>query len=275
MAVILLILILAGILVGGVLNALADDLPKHERPRLPHYPDGAARPLSAWLGLTAFLLGQRRSPKGAKLGWRYPLTELGTAAAFVIAYLATRDDAAMTDLQFLFWLGYMAIFVLIVVIDVEHKLILFAVMIPAGLYAIVDAALTPITQYGPSLQEALIGGAAGFIGSYLLYLGGFLFIRISGRMRGHSINEVAFGYGDVMMFTLSGLILGPLPLLFAAYITVFAGAVGAILFLLGRGLRRRGYNLFTALPYGPYIVLGTTIMLLFSQEAMRFMGFRW
>jgi leader peptidase (prepilin peptidase)/N-methyltransferase len=275
MAVTLLILILAGILIGGLLNALADDLPQHERPKWPHYPDGTPRPVSAWLGLTAFLLGQRRSPKGAKLGWRHPLTELATAAAFVVAYLATRDDAALTDLQFLFWLGYMAIFVLIVVIDVEHKLILFAVMIPAGIFAIVDAALTPVTQYGPTLPEALIGGAAGFIGSYLLYLGGFLFIRISGRMRGHSIDEVAFGYGDVMMFTLSGLILGPLPLLFAAYITVFAGAVGAILFLLGRGLRRRGYNLFTALPYGPYIVLGTTIMLLFSEESMRIMGLRW
>jgi len=274
MVVIILILILAGILVGGVLNALADDLPQHERPKMPHYPDGAPRPLSAWLGLTAFLLGQRRSPKGAALGWRYPLTELATAAAFVIAYLATRDDPAMTGLQLLFWLGYMAIFVLIVVIDVEHKLILFAVMIPAGLYAVAEAALTSVTRYGPTLQDALLGGAAGFVGSFLLYLGGHLFIRISGRMRGHSIDEVAFGYGDVMMFTLSGLILGPLPLLFASYITVFAGAVGAILFLLGRGLRRRGYNLFTALPYGPYIVLGTTIMLLFSEEATRIMGFR-
>ena len=273
MAVTLLILILAGILVGGVLNALADDLPKHERPKAPHYPDGAPRPPSAWLGLTAFLLGQRRSPGGAALGWRHPLTELATAAMFVIAYLATRDNGGMTDLQLVFWLGYMAIFVLIVVIDVEHKLILFAVMIPAGLYAIVDAALTPVTHYGPSLQDALIGGVAGFAGSFLLYMGGHLFIRISGRMRGHSIDEVAFGYGDVMMFTLSGLILGPLPLLFAAYITVFAGAIGAILFLLGRGLRRRGYSLFTALPYGPYIVLGTTIMLLFSDEAMRVMGF--
>jgi leader peptidase (prepilin peptidase)/N-methyltransferase len=274
MLLVIALLIVAGILVGGILNALADDLPDHQRPKLPHYPDGTPRLVSAWLGLTAFLLGQRRAPSGSKLGWRYPLTELGTAAAFVMAYLATYDDPAMTTLQFIFWLAYMAIFVLIVVIDVEHKLILFAVMIPAGILAVVDAALTPVTQYGPSLTDALLGGLIGFIFSYLLYLGGFLFIRISGRMRGHSINEVAFGYGDVMMFTLSGLILGPLSLLFATYITVFAGAIGAILFLLGRGLRRRGYNLFTALPYGPYIVLGTTIMLLFSEDAIRVMGLR-
>lgn len=273
MLVPIVVLFLAGILVGGILNALADDLPFHEKPKLPHYPDGTPRPLSAWLGITAFLFGKRQGPKGRKMGWRYVLTELATGAAFVVAFLATRDDPAMTDLQFILWLVYLAIFVLIVVIDVEHKLILFAVMIPAGIFAVVEAAMTPVTRYGPTLGEALIGGAAGFIGSYLLYLGGFLFIRISGRLRGHSIDEVAFGYGDVMMFTLSGLILGPLALLFATYITVFAGAVGAVLFLLGRGLRRRGYNLFTALPYGPYIVLGTVIMLLFGEEALRFMGF--
>lgn len=267
-----LLLFVVGVLVGGVLNALADDLPEHENPKLPHYADGTPRPVSAWLGLTAFLMGKRRGPSGQRMGWRYPLTEIATGLAFVVAFMATRDDRAMTDFQLFFWLVYMAIFVLVVVIDIEHKLILFAVMIPAGLIAVLDAALTPLTAYGPSLQDALIGGAAGFIGSYLLYMGGFLFIRISGRMRGHSIDEVAFGYGDVMMFTLSGLILGPLPLLFATYITVFAGAVGAILFLFGRGLRRRGYRLFTALPYGPYIVLGTTIMLLFGEEAIRFMG---
>jgi hypothetical protein len=55
---------------------------------------------------------------------------------------------------------------------------------------------------------------------------------------------------------------------------VITGAIGAVLFLLGRGLRRRGYSLFTALPYGPYIVLGTVLMLLFSDEVLRFMGFR-
>lgn len=272
MEVTLALLFIGGILVGGILNALADDLPYHQRPRLPHYPDDTPRPMSAWLGVTAFLFGQRRSPKGARLGWRYPLTELATGALFVVAYLATRDDAGMTNIQFALWLVYMAIFMLIVVIDVEHKLILFAVMIPAGLFAILEAALTPVTGYGPTLGEALLGGLAGFIGSYLLYLGGFLFIRVSARMRGHSIDEVAFGYGDVMMFTLSGLILGPLALLFAAYITVFAGAVGAILFLLGRGLRRRGYNLFTALPYGPYIVFGTLVMMLFRDEALRLLG---
>ncbi|MFO7320199.1 MAG: prepilin peptidase [Chloroflexota bacterium] len=266
----LLLLALAGWLAGGVVNALADDLPHHRSPRLPHYPDGTPRPLVAWLGTLAFLTGKRCSPSGSCLSWRYPLAEIVTAIAFVVAASVASNDPEMTELQLLFWLIYMAIFVLVVVIDVEHKLILFAVMIPSGLIAILDAA---IAGHGPNLAGALLGGAFGFIMAFILYLGGFLFIRVSARLRGHSINEVAFGYGDVMMFTLSGLILGAPALIFATYITVFAGAIGALLFLLGRGLRRRGYNLFTALPYGPYIVLGTVVMLLFSQEVLRAFGF--
>lgn len=261
---------LIGLLVGGLLNVLADDLPSRGSLHRPHYADGTPRPVSAWLGLTAFLLGQRVSPNGSRLRWRYPLTEIGTALAFAMTVLATADDPAMSPLQLFFWLVYMAFFVLIVVIDVEHKLILFSVIIPAGIVAVIDAL---VTHYGPALPNALIGGAVGFGISFVLYVGGFVFIYISGKLRGHSVNEIAFGYGDVMLFTLSGLILGPESLLFAMYITVVAGAFGAFLFLIGKFLSRTGYSVFTALPYGPYIVFGTVMMLLFSSDIMRLAGF--
>ena len=273
MLVNVLIAALIGLPVGSLLNVLADNLPSHGGIRAPHYPDGTPRPASAWLSLMAFLLGQRSSPDGSRLRWRYPLTELGTAAGFAVTVLATADDPAMTPLQLFFWLVYMAFFILIVVIDVEHKLILFSVIIPAAIVAIIDAALTQYTQYGPTLTNALIGGAVGFGVSFVLYLGGFAFIYVSGKLRGHSVNEIAFGYGDVMLFTFSGLILGPEPLFFAFYITAIAGAFGALLYLIGRYLSRTGYSLFTAQPYGPYIVFGTVVMLLFSSDILRLAGY--
>ena len=66
----------AGLIAGAVINALADDLPHTYRLRLPHYPDGERRPVIAWSGVLAFLLGKRRSAGGAALTWRHPLTEL-------------------------------------------------------------------------------------------------------------------------------------------------------------------------------------------------------
>lgn len=254
-----------GILAGGIINILADDLPQRRRPRLPHYPDGEARPPSAWLGITAFLTGQRASRSGARLSWRYPLAELATMLSMLLALAVKQNDPDVSDAQLIFWLIYMAIFVLVTVIDIEHKLILFVVMIPSALIAVLDALITP-TQLPPNIGRALLGGTLGFGVFFLLYLGGFLYVYITNTVQGRNITEVAFGYGDVMLATVSGLILGLEAMIFAMFITVFLGAFGALIYLVGRRLAGRAASMFTALPYGPYIVIGTSIMLLFSDE---------
>ena len=260
---------LIGILVGGVVNLLADSLPRQRKVSFPpRYPDGSPRPPIAWLGITAFLFGKRLDPSGNKLRWRYPLTELLTAGLMIMTILVISDDPAMTPLQLIFWLTYMAIFSLITVIDLEHRLILFIEIIPACAIAILDAATT---SYGARLSDALIGGAVGFAVFFIMYLGGFLFIYVMARTRGRSTNEVAFGYGDVMLITLSGLILGWQPLIPAIFLTVFLGALGAVAWIVGRWFTGNRYSLFTPLPYGQYIVIATIIMLLFSPEVTRFL----
>ncbi len=260
----ILIVTLIGVLAGGVINILADDLPNKRSVRFPpRYADGTPRPLIAWLGITAYLFGSRVSSSGSKLTWRYPLTELLSAGLMVITILATSDDQNMTTLQLAFWLIYMAIFTLITVIDLEHRLILFVVIIPSALIALLDAA---VTNYGADLKQALIGAAVGFGIFFLMYLGGFLFVYVMAKTRGRSTNEVAFGYGDVMLITLAGLILGWQPLIPAIFLTVFLGALGAVAWIVGRWLTGNRYSLFTPLPYGQYIVIATIIMLLFSTE---------
>jgi len=260
---------LIGILAGGVINVLADDLPRRRPITLPpRYADGTPRPPIAWLGITAFLFGKRLSPSGVSLRWRYPLTELMTAGLMVLTVLATNDDPNMYTTQLVFWLIYMAIFSLITVIDLEHRLILFVVIIPAWIIAIIDAAFT---TYGADLKDALLGGAVGFGIFFLMYLGGFLFIYVMAQTRGRSTSEVAFGYGDVMLITLSGLILGWQPLIPAIFLTVFLGALGAIAWIVGRWLTGNRYSLFTPLPYGQYIVIATIILLLFGPEVSNFL----
>jgi leader peptidase (prepilin peptidase) / N-methyltransferase len=264
---------LLGLLAGGVVNALADDLPHRRFPRTPHYPDGTPRPLIAWLGITAFLFGKRASPDGTHLAWRHPLTEIGAALGMILTLIVTEDAPQRDMLQLAFWLAYIVIFVLITVIDIEHKLILFVVIIPSCGLALADALLTTPSNDGPNpdLINALSGGALGFGVFFLLYIGGYLFTYIMSQLRNQEIDEVAFGYGDVMLITLSGLVLGWRPLIFAMFIAVFLGALGAILYLLVIRLLRRETTMFTALPYGPYIVVGTLIMLLFSAEVSQFL----
>jgi leader peptidase (prepilin peptidase) / N-methyltransferase len=254
---------IAGLLLGGLLNALADDLPRRRALRLPHYPDNEARPPNAWWGITAFLFGKRSSSKGRKLSWRYPLTEIVTGVMFVVAVVAAANDVEQSLLRVLFWLFYVAAFVLITVIDMEHRLILFVTIIPTAAVAVLDAIVEPL---GPTLVDALIGGAVGFGVFYLLYQGGFLFVAVSNQVRERKLNTVAFGYGDVMLMTVVGLMLGWQTLILAMFVTVFLGAAGAISWLIWSAVAKRRDSWATPLPYGPYIVIAALTLLLFANE---------
>src|SRR3990172_2869136 len=56
--------------------------------------------------------------------------------------------------------------------------------------------------------KVLLGGAAGFLILWLMYLLGLAFSRWMSRRRGTPLEEVAFGFGDVMLGGLIGLVVG-------------------------------------------------------------------
>jgi prepilin signal peptidase PulO-like enzyme (type II secretory pathway) len=300
---------LIGVLVGILINVLADELPyrayitspialpdeptdedKIEFERLkgviarrnwrgfvPTYPDGTPRPISAWLGLLAFALGQREPKEakpdeersrphveGNKLEWRHPLTELMTGLFFALAAWAAPNIVGMNPAQYTLNFVYMAIFALIIVIDMEHKLILFVVMIPAIAIGLLDAFFLPEPK--PLFNDALIGAVFGFVFFFLIYLGGYAFRWYINKYRGGKIRTVPFGYGDVMMITFSGAILGTLYTVMAIFLTTALGAIGAFIYLMIQRALRGRYQAFTAIPYGPYIVIATLLMLLWGAQ---------
>jgi prepilin signal peptidase PulO-like enzyme (type II secretory pathway) len=186
----------------------------------------------------------------------------------LLTYLIKVGEPKVDNLQLVYWLIYMAIFMLITVIDLEHKLILFVVIIPSCILAILDA-LT--TSAPPNLERSLTGGALGFGTFFVLYLGGIAYVYFANQVQGRNISEVAFGYGDVMMALLSGLVLGLGDMLFAMFLTVLLGALGAMLYLVGQRIAGRNSSMIAALPYGPYIVAGTVLMLLFGPQIRIFL----
>jgi leader peptidase (prepilin peptidase)/N-methyltransferase len=255
-----------GVAVGGVLNMLADDLPDDDKVTSPHYPDGAPRP---WLGLLAFLGGKRASPGGAKLSWRHPVVEVVTALCFTALAVSYP-----LDLQLIFYFFYACVFVLVTVIDMEHRLILFVVMVPSGLIALVDALLVP--DPGPSLVDAFVGGLLGFGMFWLVWYMGIWFNRLRAREGEDPAEmEVAFGFGDVTLATVCGFIIGWQAMIFAIFIAVFAGGFVSLLWVLSHFISKDNYAMFTALPYGPYIVFGTVMMLFFRDEVRHFMFTQW
>lgn len=271
---------LAGILVGAVINALADDLPHRATPTAPHYPNGAPRPPSAWIAIIAFLTGQREGGAvekseeeeqqlsleeianlyfDTKLPWRHVIVEMTMAIVFAFIVLYWPDHP-----RTLIWMIFISILMLITVIDLEHRLILFVVIIPSVLITLILNGLFP--EVDRPFSEYLWGGLLGGGIFYFMFLGGGVFADVVSTMQGRMISEVAFGFGDVMLAILCGFMIGWRSMIFATFIAVFAGAIGATLYLLGRAVSRRGYSMYTALPYGPYIVFGVVVMMLFTEE---------
>ena len=89
------------------------------------------------------------------------------------------------------WFVYVAIMILVTVIDIEHRLILFVVIIPSCVFALIVAAISP--EGGKPFSDFLIGGVIAFAVFFAMFLGGGAFSALAGR------DEVAFGFGDVIL----------------------------------------------------------------------------
>jgi leader peptidase (prepilin peptidase)/N-methyltransferase len=160
-----------------------------------------------------------------------------------------------------YWLGLLILvyFGIIMVIDIENHLILHMV----SLVGIFIGLLAGAIRY--NLVTALLGGLAGFIIMLLFYWFGILFGRYRARKLGRDDGEEAFGFGDVILSGVLGLMLGWPVIIYGLMIGILLGgfiSLVLILFLLTTR-RYQAMTLFTA--YGPYLVLGAAILIYFPQ----------
>jgi prepilin signal peptidase PulO-like enzyme (type II secretory pathway) len=143
------------------------------------------------------------------------------------------------------------IFLLIGVVDFEHRLILHIVSVPSAVVVGVLRSVDP----GQGPLKTLTGGAAGFAILLVMYLLGLVFSRAVAARRGRPIDEVAFGFGDVMLGGVLGLALGWPGIVVGVFLGILAAGVFSLGLLLARVARGR-YSPFLAIPYGPFLLLG-------------------
>jgi leader peptidase (prepilin peptidase)/N-methyltransferase len=241
-----------GFLLGVVVNLLADSLPHYRRPRGFHCTTCSAKkhPL-AWSGLIAFLTGNRECPYCGKLQeWRAPLVEVSLAAGATLIYNTNSNWTV-----FLPGILILFIYLLIIIIDIEHRLILHIVSGPSALAIFLLSLLNPERDW----QETLIGGVVGFFSFLLLYFLGQLFAIVMGRLRGSQIDEVAFGFGDVTLAGVIGLTVAWPGVIVALILGIFLAGIFSFLYILGRMLLRR-YSPFMPIPYGPFMIIGCLVV---------------
>ena len=262
---------LIGLLMGGVVNVLADDLPAGRKPGLPRYPNGSRRPLAAWLGVTAFAFRLRqaldkrsadsRSHCAARgtLSWRYPLVEIALAALMTLTQAVAIDIRLMSVPEALIWQGLVVLFVLIGVIDLEHRRIPLAPLLAVGALAIVRASAFPLSP--PTTAAMLIGVLCAGLVFSLVYLGGRLFARLASKRWNMPKDVSAFGSGDVYLMTVGGFSVGFPDVLIAMALAVLLGGIVALVY--AAAMRAHGrYRPFTALPYGPQILISIYLVML-------------
>lgn len=208
------------------------------------------------------------------IGWRWATGRWGGAAA----RLAVRRAGAATPwsrcMALAFaglwawsnasWAAFLAaavsasIFALITVIDIEHRLILWRVVLPGALVM----GLVQAVNHG--LWKTLWGGLAGYLIVLVMFLLGHLFSAGLARLRGRPLDEVAFGGGDVNVATLVGLAVGWPGVLPALMATVFSAGLFSLAYLAVQVVRRR-YNPYVAMPYAPFLVFGAAMVYLFGH----------
>ncbi len=161
-------------------------------------------------------------------------------------------------LGYYFSLVLMLFFGVVLVVDVEHRLILHPVSITGALLGF---------GLGWRLHGfwlTVLGGAVGFASMYLLYILGGIFGRWLAKRRGETLNEVALGFGDVNLSGVLGLLLGWPGIVGGLILAVLIGGLVSFVYLIGMLVTRK-YRNFATVPYGPFLV-ASAILLIFFKE---------
>jgi prepilin signal peptidase PulO-like enzyme (type II secretory pathway) len=166
-----------------------------------------------------------------------------------------------------YWLGMLllAYFGVVVLIDLEYRLI----MHPVSIFGAILGFLVGLVYVG--WWRSLLGGVVGFGLMWLLYQLGVLIIKLIKRSRGPLADEVALGFGDVNLSGVLGLILGWPAVLIGLVVAVLIGGLVSLLYLLFKILTRR-YQALMALPYGPFLVIGAGVLIYFRDWILAVMG---
>jgi leader peptidase (prepilin peptidase)/N-methyltransferase len=147
-------------------------------------------------------------------------------------------------------------FGIVTVIDLEHRLILH----PVSIAGVIICTAIGIWLHDP--LNTFLGGIAGFVIMLLLYFFGQLVTKLLGRIRGHTIEEDALGFGDVNLGAVIGLLLGWPGIIAGVIFTIIFGGIVSLIYLIIKILLKQ-YQSDMVLPYGPFLVASAIFLIYF------------
>lgn len=256
----LVIPLLAGLASGLVANYVADVLPLTRRLGHPSCARcGTPYPWGAYLG------GKACSNCGLRRG---PRPWLVVALMIALSIYTWFEPHRMGYVLGLLLLTYFAV---VVVVDLEHRLILHPTSLVGALLAIGIGTLVR------GAAATVLGGVVGALVMLILYGIGILFSRIRNRRLAaagrEADNEDALGWGDVILGGILGLLLGWPLIGLGLFVGILIGGVIGLIFLITM-LVRGGYRqqaLMVFMPYGPAFILSAFLILYLPELISSFL----
>jgi prepilin signal peptidase PulO-like enzyme (type II secretory pathway) len=241
-----------GVFLSVLINYLSDVLPYTRKLSKPVC-QNCARPFR----FNNYLFSFRCPNCHQKSPLRVKLVPVFTIAACVLLYFFPFGNLSFWEtLPIILFLG------VVMVIDIEHRAVLIETSIIGIVLFLVYGIMMrgwsqSVPVFGVSMQGwliTLLGGLAGFLFMYLLYLFGKLFTKVLGKIRHQEIDEVALGFGDVYVCTFMGLLTGWPGTIGVVLIAILLSGVFSVLFLLITSLFGK-YRSLTAFPYAPFLII--------------------
>ncbi len=192
-------------------------------------------PIFSYLFLRGRCLGCKTS-----ISYRYPFVEFFTAVLFYSIY----NHFGFNYLT-LFYCIFSAGLICVIFIDLDFKIIPDEISIGGTLFALLVSHWIEGLGFYSSLQGVLLGGG-------LFWFMGWAYEKITKRE--------GLGFGDVKLLAFIGAVLGPKGVIVTIVFSSFIGTFFGLIIML---IQRK--NLKYAIPYGPFLAIGTWIQMFWGD----------
>lgn len=240
---------------GSFLNALIYRLPREipfglSRSFCPHCKNKIAWYFNLPLVSYLFLFGRCHDCK-EKISLRYPLIELLTCILAIL--IAPKYISLHTVLNFLFLFTIGCAFLVHFFIDLEHQILPNSVNIILALLFLIYALLNFNFLFWFS-------GFAFGLGFPLLVTWLFYLLR----------GQIGLGGGDIKLFGILGIYLGPFGVLLNIFLSCFLGSIIGLSLIVFKKMDKNN-----PLPFGPAIIIVASMQIFFPyqfSQALAFFG---
>ena len=279
---ILLLLFVLGLCVGSFLDVLAERLPKGENVIQGRSHCDFCKHKLRWyelIPLLSFFIQQGKSRCCKKqLSLQYPLSELATGVGFVLIYsfqsfllrqgyggqAAVSPDiigvSFQMDIQSLLnivritsYFVLLSSFTVIFISDLKYEIIPIEMIIVGFITALIYHGITFI-NFITVINVIFSGFSAG-----LFFFSLWFFTK--GK---------AMGDGDIYLATLIGFLLGFPDIVIALYAAFLTGAMVGIILIL-----RRKKSLKAHIPFGPFLIIGYGITIMWGEQILQIWRLLW